>query len=260
MPPGAAFVFVVIPVSLVRPRTTANTMAASCHVRRGHNEWVAADKVMTVRGDAELMARAAHLFTGARHEFVCAARDLDTWSRPEARRSMARRKPGSVASGLTVKKLFTPVALADEAARAHLREVVANGVEVRISSTPLPHETIVIDRRVMILAERDGPGPREYTVTTSPTLVNGVYSLFAAAWDAATELTAYLRGDAPHLDDDSRAVLRALGAGYTDETAARHLGLSLRTYRRRVAELMETLEADSRFQAGLRAGELGLTG
>ncbi|MEV5745726.1 DNA-binding response regulator [Microbispora rosea] len=219
-----------------------------------------ADKVMTVRGDAELVARAGHLFTGARHEFVCAARDLDTWSQPDARQSVARRLPGHGASGLAVKKLFTPVALADEASRAHLREVVANGVEVRISSTPLPHETIVIDRRVMILAERDGPGPREYTVTTSPTLVNGVYSLFAAAWDAATELTAYLRGDAPHLDDDSRAVLRALGAGYTDETAARHLGLSLRTYRRRVAELMDTLEADSRFQAGLRAGELGLTG
>ena len=235
-------------------------MAASCHVRRGHNEWVTADKVITVRGDAELVARAGHLFAGARHEFVCAARDLHTWSLPEARRSIARRMPGPVASGLTVKKLFTPVALADEAARAHLREIAAIGVEVRISSAPLPHETIVIDRRVMILAGRDGPGPREYTVTTSPTLVSGVYSLFAAAWDAAAELTAYLRGDAPHLDDDSRAVLRTLGAGYTDETAARHLGLSLRTYRRRVAELMDALEADSRFQAGLRAGELGLTG
>ena len=45
-----------------------------------------------------------------------------------------------------------------------------------------------------------------------------------------------------------------------DETAARRLTLSLRTYRRRVAELMRTLDADSRFQAGVRAGELGLTG
>jgi len=33
---------------------------------------------------------------------------------------------------------------------------------------------------------------------------------------------------------------------------------SLRTYRRRVAELMAALEAGSRFQAGVRAGELGL--
>ncbi len=38
----------------------------------------------------------------------------------------------------------------------------------------------------------------------------------------------------------------------------RRLGTSLRTYRRRVAELMTALEAGSRFQAGVRAGELGL--
>ncbi|WP_182884354.1 DNA-binding response regulator [Microbispora sp. H10885] len=219
-----------------------------------------AEQVITVRGDAELVARAGHLFTGVRHEFVCAARDLATWSQPGARHSVAGRMPGPGSSGLAFRKLYTPVALVDEASRTHLREVVARGVEVRISSTPLPHETIVIDRRVMILAGRDGPGPREFTVTTSPTLVSGVYALFTAAWDAATELTAYLRGDAPHLDEDSRAVLRALGAGHTDETAARHLGLSVRTYRRRVAELMEALDAGSRFQAGLRAGELGLTG
>ena len=44
----------------------------------------------------------------------------------------------------------------------------------------------------------------------------------------------------------------------TDEAAARRLGTSLRTYRRRVAEPMAVLEAGSRFQAGVRAGELGL--
>jgi hypothetical protein len=34
--------------------------------------------------------------------------------------------------------------------------------------------------------------------------------------------------------------------------------VSLRTYRRRVADLMTVLDGDSRFQAGLHAGELGL--
>jgi DNA-binding NarL/FixJ family response regulator len=46
--------------------------------------------------------------------------------------------------------------------------------------------------------------------------------------------------------------------GVTDQSAARQLGLSLRTYRRRVADLLAELDADSRFQAGLRAGELGI--
>ena len=42
------------------------------------------------------------------------------------------------------------------------------------------------------------------------------------------------------------------------EPAARRLGLSLRTYRRRVAALMTALQADSRFQAGLHAAALDL--
>ena len=52
--------------------------------------------------------------------------------------------------------------------------------------------------------------------------------------------------------------IEAAAAGLTDEAAARRLGTSLRTYRRRVAELMAAFEAGSRFQAGVRAGELGL--
>jgi len=129
---------------------------------------------------------------------------------------------------------------------------------VRISSAPLPHETIILDRRVAILAGQPSPLGREYTVTTSPVLVGGVYSLFTAAWEAAIDLGACLRGEVPELAPEDREILRALGAGLTDEAAARRLGTSLRTYRRRVAELMAALEVGSRFQAGVRAGELGL--
>ncbi|WP_327087895.1 DNA-binding response regulator [Nonomuraea sp. NBC_01738] len=211
-----------------------------------------------MRGDTELVARAGHLFTGARVEFVCVARDLDTWAQPEARLAIGDRMRAAHDRSFTVRKLLSPSALADEAARAHLRMVADNGAQVRISTTRLPHETILIDKRVMILAESDGPGEREFTVTTSPALVGGVYALFEAAWESATELSAYFSGDVPQLDADSLTILRELGAGHTDETAARRLGLSLRTYRRRVAELMATLDADSRFQAGLRAGELGI--
>jgi DNA-binding NarL/FixJ family response regulator len=85
-----------------------------------------------------------------------------------------------------------------------------------------------------------------------------VYSLFGAAWDAAIDLGAYLNGEVPELAPEAREILRTLGAGLTDEAAARRLGTSLRTYRRRVADLMAALDAGSRFQAGVRAGELGL--
>ncbi|MFG3513586.1 DNA-binding response regulator [Streptomyces bobili] len=219
----------------------------------------AVTEVVTIRGDLELLTRTAHLLSSVREEFVCAARDLDTWSRPGARQAMAARA-GHTQQVHQVRKLLSPAALADEHSRAHLRELVDQGALVRIASAPLPHETIVIDRRLAILAGLDGPGGREYTLTTAPTLVGGVYALFDAAWETATDLKAFLRGEQPRLDAAGRTVLRALGSGATDEKAARELGMSLRTYRRRVAELLTTLDADSRFQAGIRAGELGLNG
>ena len=217
------------------------------------------EQTSTVRGDAELIARAGHLFDAAGEEFACAARDLATWSQPEARSAVARRVLAhGTDGGFTVRKLMSPLVLANEAQRAHLLRLDAAGSQVRISSAPLPHETIILDRRVAILAGQPSPLGREYTVTTSPVLVGGVYSLFTAAWEAATDLGAYLRGEVPELAPEAREILRALGAGLTDEAAARRLGTSLRTYRRRVAELMAALEAGSRFQAGVRASEHGL--
>lgn len=225
----------------------------------GQTGWVADDQTSTVRGDAELIARAGHLFDAVHEEFACAARDLATWSQPEARSAVARRVLAhGPDGGFTVRKLMSPLVLADEAQRAHLLRLDAAGSQVRISSAPLPHETIILDRRVAILAGQPSPLGREYTVTTSPALVGGVCSLFTAAWEAAIDLGAYLRGELPELAPEAREILRTLGAGLTDEAAARRLGTSLRTYRRRVAELMATLEAGSRFQAGLRAGQLGL--
>jgi hypothetical protein len=213
-------------------------------------------EIVTIRGDLELLTRTAHLFSSVREEFVCAARDLDTWSRPEARRTSRDRLRGS--GGHQVRKLYSPAALADEHSREHLTELADRGAQVRIAATALPHETIIIDRRFAILAGLDSPGGREYTLTTSPTVVGGVYALFEAAWETADDLKVLLRGEQPQLDAEGRKVLRALGSGATDESAARELGMSLRTYRRRVAELLATLDAGSRFQAGVRAGELGL--
>jgi DNA-binding NarL/FixJ family response regulator len=220
---------------------------------------VADDQTSTVRGDAELIARAGHLFDAVHEEFACAARDMATWSQPEARSAVARRVLAhGTDGGFMVRKLWSPLVLADEAQRAHLLRLDAAGARVRISSAPLPHETIIVDRRVAILAGQPSPLGREYTVTTSPVLVGGVHSLFTAAWEAAIDLGAYLRGEVPELAPEAQEILRALGTGLTDEAAARRLGTSLRTYRRRVAELMAALEAGSRFQAGVRAGELGL--
>lgn len=216
------------------------------------------DQVITVRGEGEIAARAGHLFTGVTEEFLCAATDMDTWSHPSARAAMtARMRPTIQKNALTVRKLYTSAALAIAEQRGHLLQLAAAGAQVRICEAELPHETIIIDRRVMILAGPWSSGDREFTVTTSPALIDPVHGLFDATWEAAVPLADRL--ELPLIGPDGRAILRTLGAGLTDEVAARSMGISLRTYRRRVAELLRALDSDSRFQAGLRAGELGLS-
>jgi DNA-binding NarL/FixJ family response regulator len=96
---------------------------------------------------------------------------------------------------------------------------------------------------------------RNYAIVRAPDVVAGLAMLFDVTWDSAVDLADF---DGPTLDDRNREVAQMLGSGLTDEASARKLGLSLRTYRRRVAELMELLAADSRFQAGLRARDLGV--
>ncbi|MGW3556520.1 hypothetical protein ACWDNT_03950 [Streptomyces sp. NPDC000963] len=54
-----------------------------------------------------------------------------------------------------------------------------------------------------------------------------------------------------------RKLLRLLAQGYTDEAAARRLGISPRSERRLIPELMEKPGAQSRFQSGRRAVENG---
>lgn len=53
-------------------------------------------------------------------------------------------------------------------------------------------------------------------------------------------------------------VLRLLADGLTDDAVARRIGVSVRTVRNDVASVMVSLGARSRFQAGVRAAQLGL--
>lgn len=54
------------------------------------------------------------------------------------------------------------------------------------------------------------------------------------------------------------AVVAVLSTGLKDEAAARRLSVSLRTYRRYVADIMTRLGVATRFQLGVRAAELGI--
>jgi hypothetical protein len=218
---------------------------------------VATEQVLTVRGEAELAARAGHLFATVRDEFLCAATDMNTWSQSRARPAISARMRAGITGGVAVRKLYTPAALAEGGQRRRLLEAAAAGAYVRICAARRPDEAIIIDRRVMIIAGPQGPAGREFTIATARPLLDEVLGRFEAAWTAAPGLAACLRRGLPQIGPADRALLDELTAGRTDEAAARRLGVSLRTYRRRVAALIQVLESDTRFQAALSTGERG---
>ncbi|WP_402463325.1 DNA-binding response regulator [Isoptericola aurantiacus] len=211
--------------------------------------------VTIVRGDEELLTRTSHLFATAT-EIMCLANDLGAWALAHASDeldSLALARRGHV----RVRKVYRPGVLLDPvAARGVVRVRDLHGAQIRITTDEV-NETLVFDRRVAVLAGDVSAGRRSYSVLTQPEAVQGVTSLFEAVWRSATDLDAFdariaeIRRIAPQ-------VLDLLGQGVKDEAAARTLGLGVRTYRRRVAELMDALGAASRFQAGVRARELGL--
>ncbi|HYQ65647.1 DNA-binding response regulator [Actinophytocola sp.] len=201
-----------------------------------------------VHGEEELFARTSHLFATA-SEIFCAAKDLNTFA--------TTRPPTEPVSMPRLRKVYQPAALLNPSTAQHMRTVSRRrAAEIRITTDDL-NETIIIDRRFAILAGDLRDGQRSYGVVTAPAVVQNVLSLFDAAWRSATDLAVY---DARYAELRSLAprVLELLASGCKDETAARTLGLGVRTYRRRVAELMTALGAESRFQAGMRARDLGL--
>jgi DNA-binding NarL/FixJ family response regulator len=214
-------------------------------------------QVITLHGEGELMARAGHLFD-AQEELICAAVDMTTWTSTNRRldRGLAAMAE-HVAAGLQVRKMYNPAALANPADADHLRAIASAGARVRISPTAVAHETIMIDRRIAILAGAPVAGVRDFTVIMAPKAVEAVRSLFLATWAGAIDLDDFAP-TTPVVDEQGREILRLLSGGHKDEAAARCLGISVRTYRRRVADLMALLGAESRFQAGARAKALGL--
>jgi DNA-binding Lrp family transcriptional regulator len=83
-----------------------------------------------------------------------------------------------------------------------------------------------------------------------------VRRLFEAMWKRALAVPGIDALDADE-QSDRLLLLDQLADGLKDEQIARNLGLSLRTVRRRVADLMADLDAGSRFQAGVEAARRG---
>jgi DNA-binding CsgD family transcriptional regulator/sugar-specific transcriptional regulator TrmB len=144
----------------------------------------------------------------------------------------------------------------DPATLAYARFLTDSGAEFRTSAL-LPPRMVLTDRRAALVPLDPEDTRRGALYLTGRGVVASMLALFQQVWDIATPLGVAPGPDGEGLTGQERALLTLLAQGITDEAAAVRLGVSHRTVRRMMAELMERLRARSRFEAGLRTAQRG---
>ncbi|AKT50363.1 helix-turn-helix domain-containing protein [Arsenicicoccus sp. oral taxon 190] len=166
------------------------------------------------------------------------------WS-PEGLEQLIGLTRDTVRSGRSKRSLYPVSALASASSRRWIARFAAAGEEQRLIAEPLSEFAILGTDMVLATAEW-GALDVDYVKIRDPMLVQAFTHLFDLAWaqgivppDQATD------------GADERRLLTLLAAGHKDEAIARHLGVSLRTVRRRLALLMDDHGVATRFQLGM---------
>jgi DNA-binding CsgD family transcriptional regulator len=239
---------------LERQRQIASTHAAIAAIaaqrarQLEHETAIRHDGLDAVRRRLEELTQTTHT--------ECVSLNPRNTQTPSAKAASRPLNEQMLERGVAIRCVYPESYQNDHALVRYARWLTDLGGQVRTAST-IPMLAIVYDREVGML-------PLDPTNTAlgglevrSPGMVAAIYALFEQIWATAAPV-----GTAPTVDDhgvssQERELLLLLAAGQTDATAARRLGVSLRTVRRMVAELTDRLGARSRFQAGLEASRRG---
>lgn len=164
---------------------------------------------------------------------------------------MARR-------GISVRTLVQHSVLAKLTVQSYVNKLTGAGGEVR-ALPQLWFRLAIFDRRTVLVSAGPGDEAAGAVLVRNPMVVARVHEVFEHLWGTATSDMDGESGRGELASSQLRAaVAQMLATGCTDEVSARRLGMSLRTYRRHVANMMTELGARTRFQAGLLARDAGL--
>lgn len=125
-----------------------------------------------------------------------------------------------------------------------------------------PTKMLIADDRIALIPLRAAPNELISSVVVHPSgLLEVLCEFFEVLWGRALPISEYLSGRRPGAPDgpspEEDRLLALLTTGMTDQVMARQLGISYRTFQRRLHGLMERLGATTRFQLGMRAASLG---
>ncbi|MFC0602057.1 helix-turn-helix transcriptional regulator [Streptomyces palmae] len=185
------------------------------------------------------------------------------WSLPEVASEEHGRLIAQTLAQLADKgvstRLLCPSSIIRGAQWARTVGTLGSQVEVRVSGA-VRQELVVVDGSAVIApdAAPGEPGGSRASMIQNSTVADMTHRLLTGIWDTAQRPARPLSFEGGARGRVLREVLILMAEGYKDDAAARKLGLSVRTYRRYVADIMRDLQVDSRFQAGVRAVRTGL--
>lgn len=120
----------------------------------------------------------------------------------------------------------------------------------------VPLRMLIFDRKLALVARQLNHDDKAALVVRDPHLIHIFTQLFDFAWELSEPFLLDQPTPSP-LNGTQQAILKALALGYSDDVIARRLDISVRTCRRHIAWMLEQLNAESRFQAGIKAHQAG---
>lgn len=215
------------------------------------------DLVEVVTGVSAVTHRFAQLQLGAEKE-VCA---LVTGSPMVVSGTENTAEARAVERGVRFRVVIEREVISGTDGIAGITAALSRDEEVRVVDR-VPTKLVVADRSLaMVPLGRNAAGPAALVVHGSG-LLDSLMELFESVWRDALPIRLDPGGgpaeespDAPDAVD--LRILSLLLAGLTDASAAKQLGLGLRTVQRRVKRLMELADVTTRLQLGWHAYERG---
>ncbi|WP_089104737.1 response regulator transcription factor [Streptomyces hyaluromycini] len=202
-------------------------------------------------GEGAIAARLEEMYARAEHE-VCLF-DTPPYLAPPA--PQVDLQADLLKRGIVSRGVYGASGLEDPNTLSRAWKMVELGEQARVLPS-VPLKLLVVDgRRAMLPLTSSAAGGYCAVVVWHSAVTEALQKLFELAWQQATPL-GRPEGNG-ELSEDEQTLTRLLAAGMKDEAVARHLGVSLRTLRRRVSDLQDRLGAASRFQLGLRAAQRG---
>ncbi|WP_338700393.1 LuxR C-terminal-related transcriptional regulator [Streptomyces sp. Q6] len=205
--------------------------------------------IETVRGGRAISERIAAMLASATEEVALLDRPPYASSQPDGMPTpLDMASP--VRRGARVRAVVDREGFTFPGRARGLNDLAAQGVQIRVGQD-LPTKLFTVDRRVTLLPPTDAADPTASALVVNDSLLShALVPLFEAVWERSMPIGS----DSPdQVTDEDRELLTMLASGLKDEAIARRLDLHVHTVRRRITRLMTMLNAQTRFQAGVRA-------